>query len=124
VARSTQQRRAILEALQAARRPLSPAEVLKAARRRVRGMGLATVYRAMSDLSREKKLSAVELPGSPPRYELAGQEHHHHFECTSCGRVYELKACPSDIQRLKPRGVRVEAHELVLYGRCADCLKK
>ncbi|HEX7636814.1 MAG TPA: transcriptional repressor, partial [Burkholderiaceae bacterium] len=42
--RSTRQNAAIRQAIAAAGRPLSPAEVLEAARREVAALGLATVY--------------------------------------------------------------------------------
>ena len=51
----------------------------------------------------------------------AGKRHHHHFHCRVCDAVFEVEACPGDFRSLSPRGFRVEAHELILYGRCAAC---
>ncbi|MGH9361888.1 MAG: Fur family transcriptional regulator [Thermoanaerobaculia bacterium] len=119
--RDTRQRRAIRDVLLAAGRPLSPHEVLAAARRQVRGLGIATVYRTLKGLVEQGSLAAVELPGEPPRYELSGKGHHHHFHCRGCGRVFELEGCPEGLKRLTPRGFALEAHEVVLYGRCAGC---
>ena len=48
--RSTRQNAAIRQAIAAAGRPLSPAEVLEAARREVAALGLATVYRTLKAL--------------------------------------------------------------------------
>jgi Fur family ferric uptake transcriptional regulator len=70
----------------------------------------------------EGELVAVELPGSPPHYEVAGLLHHHHFHCNACGRVYDLQGCPGNIEKLTPRGFKLEKHEIVLYGRCAGCV--
>src|SRR6516225_4764490 len=50
VERATRQNTAIREALAAAGRPLSPAEVLDEARRHVAALGLATVYRNLKAL--------------------------------------------------------------------------
>lgn len=97
-------------------------EILEAADRSAPGIGLATVYRALKWLIQSGDVVTVELPGDTPRYELAHQHHHHHFSCRACGRVFEVDGCPGDLARLAPRGFAVEAHEVVLYGRCAECV--
>ncbi len=119
--RSTRQRAAIGAALAAAGRPLLPLEVLEAARQQVPALGIATVYRQLKQLVDEGRLRIVELPGENPRYELRGHGHHHHFQCRSCARVFDVHACPGDLGRLAPAGFMVEDHELTLYGRCRDC---
>ena len=119
--RQTRQRDAIRGALAAAARPLSPQEVLSAARRALPGLGIATVYRTVKALLAEGALHTVELPGAPARYELAGKRHHHHFHCRSCDGVFEVEACPACIRRLLPGGFRLEGHEIILYGLCAGC---
>lgn len=119
--RFTRQRQAIREVLDEQNRPLSPFEVLQAAQARVPRLGIATVYRTLKGLVEEGEAVAVELPGEPPRYEPAGKRHHHHFRCTACGKVFELEGCPGDMSYLAPKGFRTFSHEIVLYGRCADC---
>jgi Fur family ferric uptake transcriptional regulator len=121
VERATRQRSAIREAIASAGRPLSPQEVLDAARRTVAGIGLATVYRNLKLLLAEGAIDAVTIAGESPRYEIARRGHHHHFQCMSCRRVFDVAGCPGDLRRLAPRGFRVEHHEVTLYGRCADC---
>ncbi len=119
--RATRQRQAIREVMHELNRPLSPAEVLEAARQKVPGLGIATVYRTLKGLVEEGSAVPVELPGQPPRYELAGKKHHHHFHCLHCGKVFELEGCPGDFTSMVPKGFQTERHEIVLYGRCADC---
>ena len=119
--RKTNQRTAIREAFRRAARPLSPAEAHAAARARQKTLGLATVYRAVRTLVEEGWLVAVEVPGEPARYEVAGKPHHHHFHCRACGKVYEVEGCPGDLKRLTPRGFRLEGHEVTLLGVCAVC---
>jgi Fur family ferric uptake transcriptional regulator len=122
--RMTRQRAAICLAIQAAKRPLSPREVLEQARPAVRAIGLATVYRNLKLLVAEGALKVIELPGESPRYESAPSAHHHHFQCTSCRRIYDVPGCPGNLRRLAPRGFTVEDHDLTLYGRCSDCGKR
>ncbi len=119
--RKTNQRDAIRGVLERAGRPLSPQEVLEQAREAVPGLGLATVYRALKALTESGWLHAVELPGAAARYERAGKQHHHHFHCRGCDRVYDVDACPGALNRLSPRGFQLESHEIVLYGRCERC---
>jgi Fur family ferric uptake transcriptional regulator len=119
--RNTTQRAAIWAALTATDRPLSPQEVLDAARLQVPTLGPATVYRTLNALAADGSLIPVTLPGEPARYEVAGKKHHHHFFCRLCRRVFELAGCPGRLSRLGPPGFRVDHHDVTLYGVCADC---
>jgi Fur family ferric uptake transcriptional regulator len=86
-----------------------------------RGLGIATVYRNIKILLDEGWLAPVALPGEVTHYELAGKEHHHHFHCRACGKVFELNACLPNVQQLAPAGFSVQGHELLLYGACREC---
>jgi Fur family ferric uptake transcriptional regulator len=119
--RRTRQRDAIRRVFEEAGRPLGPVEVLEAGRAHVRGLGIATVYRTIAALVDAEWLTPVELPGEPPRYEVAGQAHHHHFRCRECARVFEIHGCPGSLEQLTPAGFRLERHEVVLYGLCDTC---
>lgn len=120
--RSTRQRRAILDALTEADRPLAPTEILGIARSSVPRLGLATVYRNVRELVEANRLRIVQLPGSPDRYELEGKHHHHHFLCRACDRVFELDDCNDDFSASTPPGFRLERHEVTLVGLCSTCL--
>lgn len=119
--RATRQRDSIRSAVNAAGRPLLPAEVLELAQREVQSLGLATVYRNLKALLEAGEIKVVELPGEPVRYEPAGHDHHHHFRCDACTRVFDIPGCPPDIDHFVPAGFAVNRHELTLYGLCADC---
>jgi Fur family ferric uptake transcriptional regulator len=119
--RDTAQRRAIRRALDEAGRPLGALEVLERAQRDVPGLGLATVYRNIKALAADGAVAAVELPGQPPRFESAGKDHHHHFLCERCGKLYELGGCLGGLKSLLPRGFLLSSHELLLHGRCRSC---
>lgn len=123
VTRNTRQKSAIREAFEHAGRPLSTDEVLAIAQGAVDGLGIATVYRNIKSLVDEQWLMVVELPGEAPRYEIAGKDHHHHFRCDKCGRVFELQGCVPSIEALAAPGFSVRTHEVVLYGICVQCGK-
>lgn len=67
-------------------------------------------------------VALVRLPGDSARYELADLDHHHHFRCRACERVFEVDGCPGDLAGLAPKGFQVDAHDVVLFGRCAACV--
>lgn len=117
----TRQRTAIRMVLERAARPLSAREILTAAQADVPALGNATVYRTLKGLVAEGHVHPVDIPGEPPRYEIAGRGHHHHFHCEDCGRVFNVEGCPGNLQALAPRGFQLNAHEIFLYGRCIDC---
>lgn len=120
--RNTSQKAAIRRVFEEDDRPLSPQEVLDAAREYVPKIGIATVYRSIKAFQEEGFLVSVSIPDGPPRYEIAGKAHHHHFHCNVCGKVYEIHACSGDMKSITPAGFKLENHEILLYGKCKDCV--
>ncbi len=119
--RVTEQRKAIHAAFRGCRRPLSPGDVLALASKRVRSINLTTVYRNLKAMLESGDVIAVAVLGKSTRYELSGLDHHHHFLCEKCDRLFDLPGCPGSFQDLAPRGFKVTAHELMLTGRCKSC---
>lgn len=122
--RNTKQKSAIREVFELAGRPLGPQEVLEMATPKIKGLGIATVYRSIKTLLEEGWLTAVDLPGAPSRYEVAGKDHHHHFHCNDCGKVFELHGCLINPKPHLPAGFTATSHEVVLYGFCDVCSAK
>lgn len=121
--RSSRQRTAIRNVIDAAGRPLSPHEICDAAQAEVPGLGIATVYRNLKQLVDAQEITAVVLPGESPRFESMQHGHHHHFQCNECKRVFDVHECPGNLDSLAPEGFQVEHHELTLYGRCDECVR-
>jgi len=121
IRRNTQQRREIREVFERNNRPLASDEVLRLAQQRVAGLGMATVYRTIKALTDEGWLVPVEVPGAPPRYEVRGKAHHHHFHCLRCGKLFELDGCLERLGKLIPPSFRVVDHVVMIYGYCASC---
>jgi Fur family ferric uptake transcriptional regulator len=123
VGRKTRQREALQGVLERAERPLSVGELLDAGAKRIDGLGIATVYRNVRSLLEEGWIVPVEIPGEPARYERAGKEHHHHFQCERCDRVFDLSGCFDNLRKLAPPKFRIKEHALTLYGLCASCAR-
>ena len=120
--RRTKQRDALISVLERAERPLSVAELLEAASKRIDRLGVATVYRAISALLAEGRIEAVEIPGEPVRYERADKAHHHHFQCERCERVFDIAGCMESLRNLVPPTFRVSRHAVTLFGTCEACM--
>jgi Fur family transcriptional regulator, ferric uptake regulator len=100
---------------------LTAHEICKKARKEVRGLGIATVYRALRQLVDEGQTRHIEVPGAQPHYESAARNHHHFFLCEDCKRLFDLMGCLRGISNLLPEGFRMKRHEIVIYGECAAC---
>lgn len=127
-ARHSRQREAILETLAAESGHLSAEQLHKAARKRLPGLGIATVYRALKCLCGCGKVSEFIPADGVARYEPAGERgHHDHLICTACGRFIE--AVDPEIERLQLKlaarhGFKPASHKLEIYGICAACAGK
>jgi len=119
--RNTRQKESIRTAFLAADRPLSHEEALALAKQDVLGLSIATVYRTVHQLIEEGWLIAVTVPGDTTRYEVSGKDHHHHFQCNQCGKLFELEGCGIELKPDLPSGFRTTGHEFFVYGLCNLC---
>lgn len=84
-------------------------------------VGLATVYRVLTQFESAGLVSRHHFEDGMAVFELNQGAHHDHIVCMDCGRVEEfvdaaIETRQSSVaQRL---GFRIEEHSLVLYGRC------
>jgi Fur family ferric uptake transcriptional regulator len=122
--RNTRQRDAILRVISEAGRPLSTQEILVAGQIAVPSLSIATVYRTLKDLAAEGWILPVKLPGEADRYEMAELGDHYHFKCSSCSRVFDIHERIKKNYLLAPRDFVIEKYELILYGRCSECILK
>lgn len=104
---------------------LSANEIFDSLRTKDRRIGLASVYRALDQLVGLQLVQRLEFADAA-RYEplLPSGEHHHHLMCDDCGKVEPF--ADGGLERALDRvggdlGYRVEAHDVLLRGACADC---
>ena len=121
--RQTRQLQAIKAVFDTAGRPLSIDEIHELASKKIESLGLRTVYRAVRRLQEDGEIAIVSVPGGSDRYELASvaSQHHHHFHCTACDRFFDIHGCPGGLNKLVPKGFKLEHHELTLSGLCESC---
>jgi Fur family ferric uptake transcriptional regulator len=89
-----------------------------------RGIGRATVFRAMAVLQELGYLSRLHVGEECHRYTLCDATHHHHLVCTSCGQVYPFETCTIEEEAAKAAArfqFAVKGHHVDVYGQCAAC---
>jgi Fur family ferric uptake transcriptional regulator len=90
-------------------------------------IGLATVYRVLTQFEQAGILSRSHFEGGKAVYELNEGTHHDHMVCLDCGRVEEFYDAEIEKRQqavAKAKGWVVHDHTMALYGQCADCAKK
>ncbi|HEV7929007.1 MAG TPA: transcriptional repressor [Nitrosospira sp.] len=122
--RNTRQRNAILGVISEAGRPLSTQEILVKGQAVVPSLSIATVYRTLKDLTTEGCILPVKLPGEADRYEVTKLGDHYHFKCSSCSKVFDIHGRIKRSSVPAPSNFVVERYDLILYGRCSDCIPK
>lgn len=90
-------------------------------------VGLATVYRVLTQFEAAGLIVRHYFGNDRATYEMDDGEHHDHIVCTRCGRVEEFvdKEIEKRQKQIAVRlGFELEGHALALYGVCEDCRKK
>ena len=127
--RITPIRTALIEILGKSRAPHSPQELLAALSRAGFKANKTTVYRQLEVLQRYALVHEVRLADRTARYELAGDNgHHHHLVCLHCGRIEDV-SFPTDLQQQeqaigKRHKFKVLRHALEFFGICQACRGK
>ena len=86
-------------------------------------IGLATVYRVLTQFEQAGLLVRHHFEGGKAVYELNEGKHHDHLVCLQCGKVEEFFDPEIEKRQAKiarDRGFAIHDHSLYLY---ADCLK-
>jgi len=87
-------------------------------------IGLATVYRVLTQFEAAGLVSRHHFEGGQAVFELNQEGHHDHLVCVVCGKVEEFVDELIEEQQLKiarQKGYTVTDHSLTLYGKCPDC---
>lgn len=89
-------------------------------------IGLATVYRVLTQFEQAGILSRSSFENGKAVYELDLGEHHDHLVCLDCGRVEEFfdpEIEKRQHQIAEAKGFKLNEHALSLYANCTktDC---
>ncbi|MDQ9170035.1 ferric iron uptake transcriptional regulator [Oxalobacteraceae bacterium R-40] len=102
-------------------RHLSAEDVYKILLAENMDVGLATVYRVLTQFEQAGLLSRNHFETGKAVFELNEGSHHDHLVCLDCGRVEEF--FDDEIEKrqhriAKDRGFQLAEHALALYGHC------
>jgi Fur family ferric uptake transcriptional regulator len=105
---------------------LSAEEIYKALNELGEDVGLATVYRVLTQFETAGLIHRHYFEGGHSVYELSQGAHHDHLVCVKCAHVVEFvdemieqrQAMIAERARFK-----MTDHALTIYGLCPDCTK-
>lgn len=85
-------------------------------------IGLATVYRVLTQLEMAGLIQKNQFKENQSTYEIKKQ-HHDHLICTKCGKIIEF--INDDLERLQEKisnnyNFTLDSHVMTLFGECND----
>ena len=89
-------------------------------------VGLATVYRVLTQFEAAGLVMRHHFEGGHSVFELNSDDHHDHVVCTQCGKVEEFFDEVIEQQQdeiAEKLGFKITDHSLYIYGVCPTCLK-
>ncbi|MGY8525880.1 ferric iron uptake transcriptional regulator [Paracidovorax citrulli] len=125
--KATVPRLKILEIFQTSeQRHLSAEDVYRILLNEQMDIGLATVYRVLTQFEQAGLLSRNNFESGKAIFELNEGKHHDHLVCLDCGRVEEFYDASIEQRQqniARERGFSLQEHALSLYGNCTkqDC---
>lgn len=123
--KNTGPRRKILEIMETAKEHhLSAEAIYRAFIDQGEDIGLATVYRVLTQFEEAGLVVKHHFEGGQSVFELDTGEHHDHLVCVKCGRVTEfvdknIEKRQSEIA--EEAGFTITDHNLTIYGMCGGC---
>jgi Fur family transcriptional regulator, ferric uptake regulator len=106
------------------KRHLSAEDIYKILLETGEDIGLATVYRVLTQFETAGLVSRHHFEGGQAVFELQRGHHHDHLVCVKCGKVVEFV---NDMIETKQKqiaekeGFHMTDHSLIIYGVCANC---
>jgi Fur family ferric uptake transcriptional regulator len=117
----------ILEILERSNpRHISAEDMYKALLESGEDIGLATVYRVLTQFETAGLVTRHHFEGGHSVFELNQGAHHDHILCVKCGRVDEFVDAEIESRQKKiasAKGYEMTDHSLYIYGICSNCRK-
>ena len=105
-------------------RHMSAEDVYKAMLEQGEDIGLATIYRVLTQFESAGLVNRHHFEGGHSVFELDQGHHHDHILCVKCGKVDEfMDETIEDRQKAiaKDKGYEITDHSLYIYGVCSEC---
>ncbi len=115
----------ILQILEnSANKHLSAEDVYKALIEAEEEVGLATVYRVLTQFESAGLVMRHHFEGGHSIFELTSLDHHDHIVCNNCGQVEEFfdEVIEDQQEKIASKyGFKITDHSMYLYGICKKC---
>lgn len=122
--RLTKLRKAVIQELDLARKPLSAADIMTRLKKHDLNPHKTSIYREISFLLNQKIITKLTFGEKRDMFELANMDHHHHAVCQSCGEIEDIN-CSEGIREiektLSSRNFKVGFHMVEFIGLCKKC---
>lgn len=107
---------------------MSAEDVYRALSDQGEDVGLATVYRVLTQFEQAGIVERHNFENNLSVFELVQEEHHDHLVCDVCGKIVEFHNDVIEQEQYKVAqkyGFKLSGHSLVLYGVCSsiECQK-
>jgi Fur family ferric uptake transcriptional regulator len=102
-------------------RHLSAEDIYKVMINSGEDVGLATVYRVLTQFEQAGLLIRHHFESGKAVFELNGGNHHDHIVCVKCGRVeefYDAEIEKRQQSAAEAHGFKMQDHSLTIYGIC------
>lgn len=120
--KATLPRLKILEVFQgSAQRHMTAEDVYRILLQDRSDVGLATVYRVLTQFEQASILTRSHFESGKAVYELNEGQHHDHLVCLDCGRVEEFYDAEIEKRQhavANDKGFQISDHALSLYATC------
>ena len=103
---------------------LSAEDIYRALIEQNEEVGVATIYRVLSQFEESGIVQKLNFENNQAVYELCGVDHHDHLVCLKCNKIIEFQDDVIEkhqLQIAKKHGFELTDHSLYLYGLCKDC---
>ncbi|MEE9343890.1 MAG: ferric iron uptake transcriptional regulator [Gammaproteobacteria bacterium] len=86
-------------------------------------IGLATVYRVLTQFEAAGLVIRHNFESGHSVFEMSEGDHHDHIVCTQCGKITEffdetIEKCQEKVA--EKSGFKIRDHSLTIYGDCLD----
>lgn len=122
--RNTWQKDAVMHALTEAKGFVSAQQLHLVLKQHGSTIGLATVYRALTELVTIGKADSLHSNEGETLYRDCPTHHHHHLICNDCGVTVEIEAHDAESWAstvAKEHGFTQVTHTIDIFGLCKAC---
>lgn len=122
--RVTEQRLAVIEAVEYEGKHQDAEFIVRAARKRLPSLSRQAVFDNLNTLTSKGILRRIEPAGRPALYETRVGDNHHHLVCRNCMGTVDIDCSVGFspcLQPLHDHGYVIDEAEVVYWGVCPTC---